>query len=224
MLATHCFASRAVSRPEGAAARIGIWRGRAKSLSFQRTAIISRAEAGQAPWQVAPQPVYAVGSFRPDDGVSNLSIATYVTAASISKGQDENKRYVVCLFKDSVTHGIVSETRQMSLSLLCEHPGADQLVELLGKTHHSPDNNKLARLETEMGIRCDTELWDGLPLLPSRYVLGVMQLSVHGVMDAGDHDVFLCDVERLEQLSRAGGDAFDPQPLLTTWLKKKGVL
>jgi flavin reductase (DIM6/NTAB) family NADH-FMN oxidoreductase RutF len=130
------------------------------------------------PWNRIDLPVYSVSSRHA--GRDNMHICTYVSAVSM-----QPKRYMVALFKGSLTLESVEAERHFVLQLLSD--GQYGLVALLGrKSGH--DTDKIGRLKK----RNLTGEWKGFTVLTG--ALAWIELKVISATDAGDHVMMLCDL------------------------------
>lgn len=132
-----------------------------------------------------------------------MHICTYVSAVSMKP-----KRFMVALYHGSLTLEYATEQNEFVLQLLKD----DQynLVRLLGQqSGHTV--NKIARLEKRKVLAN----WEGYYVLEK--ALAVMKLKVIQRIDAGDHDLFLCDVVAYKNLSEG-------KPLTLEILSKKSII
>ena len=153
------------------------------------------------PWNRTDLPVYSVSSFHA--GAGNMHICTHVSAVSL-----QPKRFMVALYKGSRTLQLVERERRFILQLLAA--GQHRLIPLLGRTS-GHDTDKLATL-ARRGL---LTRWEGAAVLDE--ALAWMHLSVTGTMDAGDHVLTLCDVDRYRN-HREG------QPLTLDILRQRGMI
>ena len=130
------------------------------------------------PWNRINIPVYSVSSQYGEK--QNMHICTYVSAASM-----QPKRFMVALFKGSLTLELVEKNKHFVLQLLEEKQY--RLVDLLGRKS-GRDIDKIALLEK----RKVTTDWKNFILLKD--ALAWMELKVISSIDAGDHIMMLCDL------------------------------
>jgi len=130
------------------------------------------------PWNRINIPVYSVSSQYGEK--QNMHICTYVSAVSM-----QPKRFMVALFKGSLTLELVEKNKHFVLQLLEEKQY--RLVDLLGRKS-GRDIDKIALLEK----RKVTTDWKNFILLKD--ALAWMELKVISSIDAGDHIMMLCDL------------------------------
>jgi len=130
------------------------------------------------PWNRVNIPVYSVSSQYGEK--QNMHICTYVSAVSM-----QPKRFMVALFKGSLTLELVEKNKHFVLQLLEEKQY--RLVDLLGRKS-GRDIDKIALLEK----RKVTTDWKNFILLKD--ALAWMELKVISSIDAGDHIMMLCDL------------------------------
>lgn len=123
-------------------------------------------------------PVYSVSSRHGEK--QNMHICTYVSAVSM-----QPKRFMVALFKGSLTLEIVEQNQHFVLQLLEEKQY--RLVDLLGRKS-GRDIDKIALLKK----RKITTDWKKFIVLQN--ALAWMELTVISSIDAGDHMMMLCDL------------------------------
>jgi flavin reductase (DIM6/NTAB) family NADH-FMN oxidoreductase RutF len=153
------------------------------------------------PWNRTDLPVYSVSSFHA--GAGNMHICTYVSAVSM-----QPKRFMVALFKETRTLDLVERERRLVLQLLAA--GQYRLIPLLGrKSGH--DTDKLSVLERR-GL---LTRWEGVAVLDE--ALAWMHLSVIDTLDAGDHVMMLCNMDRYRN-HREG------EPLTLDILRQRGLV
>lgn len=130
------------------------------------------------PWNRINIPVYSVSSWHAEK--YNMHICTYVSAVSM-----QPKRFMVALFKGSLTLELVEKNPHFVLQLLEEKQY--RLIDLLGhKTGRKTD--KIALLKKRKAV---TE-WKNFIVLHE--ALAWMELTVISSMDAGDHVMMLCEL------------------------------
>lgn len=130
------------------------------------------------PWNRINIPVYSVCSRYGEK--QNMHICTYVSAVSM-----QPKRFMVALFKGSLTLEIVEKNQHFVLQLLEETQY--RLVDLLGRKS-GRDLDKIAVLKK----RKVTTEWKKFIVLQD--ALAWMELTVISSIDAGDHVMMLCDL------------------------------
>ncbi len=130
------------------------------------------------PWNRINIPVYSVSSQYGEK--QNMHICTYVSAVSM-----QPKRFMVALFKGSLTLEIVEKNQHFVLQLLEEKQY--RLVDLLGRKS-GRDIDKIALLKK----RKVTTDWKKFLVLQD--AIAWMELTVISSIDAGDHMMMLCDL------------------------------
>ena len=136
------------------------------------------------PWNRINVPVYSVSSQYGEK--QNMHICTYVSAVSM-----QPKRFMVALFKGSLTLEMVEKNRHFVIQLLEEKQY--RLVNLLGrKSGRTTDKVALLHKRKEL-----TE-WKKFAVLSQ--ALAWIELKVISTIDAGDHLMMLCDVLALKNV------------------------
>ena len=137
------------------------------------------------PWNRINLPVYSISSKAGD--ISNMNICTYVSAVSM-----QPKRIMVAIYENTKTLELVNESPHFVLQLLCATQY--RLVDLLGKkSGHSID--KTTRLQK----RKELAEWNGFYVLKN--CLAVMQLTITGSFEGGDHKGFICNLVDYKNLN-----------------------
>ena len=153
------------------------------------------------PWNRINVPVYSVSSQYGEK--QNMHICTYVSAVSM-----QPKRFMVALFKGSLTLEMVENNRHFVLQLLEEKQY--RLVDLLGrKSGRTTDKVALLHKRKEL-----TE-WKKFVVLSQ--ALAWIELKVIATVDAGDHLMMLCDV-------LASKNAQEGNPLTLDTLREKKLI
>jgi flavin reductase (DIM6/NTAB) family NADH-FMN oxidoreductase RutF len=130
------------------------------------------------PWNRTDLPVYSISSKCNDE--FNMNICTYVAGASM-----EPKRMSVAIYKETKTLALAEREKQFVLQLLAK----DQLnlVKYLGfKSGFNTDKNAYLRKKDLI------KTWNGFEVLKD--ALAYIHLKQIKSIDAGDHQLFLCDV------------------------------
>lgn len=153
------------------------------------------------PWNRINIPVYSVSSQNGEK--HNMHICTYVSAVSM-----QPKRFMVALFKGSLTLEMVEKNRHFVLQLLEEKQF--RLVDLLGRKS-GRNIDKVALLKNRKII---TE-WKKFIVLQD--ALAWMELTVISSIDAGDHVMMLCDLTAAKNV-RVGN------PLTLDTLREKKLI
>jgi len=132
-----------------------------------------------------------------------MHICTYVSAVSM-----QPKRFMVALFKGSLTLEMVEKNRHFVLQLLEEKQF--RLVELLGR--------KSGRVIDKIDLlkkRKATTVWKKFIVLQD--ALAWMELTVISSIDAGDHVMMLCDLA-------AAKNVREGNPLTLDTLREKKLI
>lgn len=130
------------------------------------------------PWNRINIPVYSVSSQYGQK--HNMHICTYVSAVSM-----QPKRFMVALFKGSLTLEMVEKNRHFVLQLLEEKQY--RLVDLLGRK----SGRNIDKIELLKKRKATTD-WKNFIVLQD--ALAWMELTVILSIDAGDHVMMLCDL------------------------------
>jgi flavin reductase (DIM6/NTAB) family NADH-FMN oxidoreductase RutF len=152
------------------------------------------------PWNRVNLPVYSVSS---KGGKPNMHICTYVSAVSMSP-----KRMMVAIYHGTQTLENVEANPQFVLQLLSSKQY--NLVNQLGK-QSGKKIDKISRLQKRK-LLCE---WKEFYIL--RDALAVMKLNIINSMNAGDHQILLCDVEAFKNLNEG-------EVLTTQILNTKGII
>jgi flavin reductase (DIM6/NTAB) family NADH-FMN oxidoreductase RutF len=152
------------------------------------------------PWNRVSLPVYSISS---KGEKNNMHICTYVSAVSMHP-----KRMMVSIFHGTQTISNVEMQPDFVLQLLAE--SQYRLVQLLGK-QSGKSIDKIDKLHK----RNQLTTWNGFHVLKD--ALAVMHLKVLSQMEAGDHNMYLCDVTEYKNLN-------DGPPLTTNFLSQKGII
>lgn len=132
------------------------------------------------PWNIPDLPVYSIASVG-NRGL-NMNICTYVSGVSMKP-----KRFMVAIYHDTQTLENVIRGKRFILQLL--HKKQYALVNTLGKkSGFTYDKASYLRKKNEL-----TE-WQGFEVL--KHAAACMELKVISRQNAGDHDMFLCDILR----------------------------
>lgn len=130
------------------------------------------------PWNRTDLPVYSISS--KFNSEYNMNICTYVAGASM-----EPKRMTVAIYKETKTLELAEKEKQFVLQLLAKNQL--NLVKYLGfKSGFNSD--KIGYLKKRALIKN----WNGFEVL--RDALAFIHLKQIKSIDAGDHQLFLCDV------------------------------
>jgi len=136
------------------------------------------------PWNRVDQPIYSVSSRLGNQ--MNMNICSYVTPVSMKP-----KRYIVALYKNTLTLSLVRESNEMLLQFLSQHQY--KLVPLLGKKS-GLTINKLEKVKDKI------EYFENYPFLAS--CNAIVKLSCIEWIDGGDHWCALCDVTAHKNLNQ----------------------
>lgn len=130
------------------------------------------------PWNIPNLPVYSLASRQAD--ITNMNICVYVSAVSMKP-----KRYAVAVYHKTKTLENIKASGFFVLQLLA----SDQylLVNPLGKK--SGTSYAKETYLRKKNLLCDWRNWKVL-----EKAVAWMEMKVLSVQDAGDHDLFLCDV------------------------------
>ena len=132
-----------------------------------------------------------------------MHICTYVSAVSM-----QPKRFMVALFKGSLTLELVEKNPHFILQLLDENQY--RLVDLLGR-NSGRKIDKIHRLRKRKLI----EEWKKYAVLSQ--ALAWMELQVISSFDAGDHIVKLCDLVSVKNVQEGN-------PLTLDTLREKNLI
>ncbi len=148
------------------------------------------------PWNIINVPIYSISS--KNDGQVNMNICTYVTSVSMNP-----KRYMVAVYHNTQTHLNISLKQTFVLQLLSEMQYG--LVKNFGqksgfsfnKQQFLERKNRLKLIENENPYA--TFIWQDFTVLKNAVAL--LLLKPLQVIEAGDHDMFLCDVVTYKNLN-----------------------
>jgi flavin reductase (DIM6/NTAB) family NADH-FMN oxidoreductase RutF len=153
------------------------------------------------PWNRINIPVYSVSCQYGQK--HNMHICTYVSAVSMHP-----KRFMVALFKGSLTLELVEKNPHFVLQLLDEKQY--NLVDLLGRKS-GRKIDKIIRLRKRKMI----EEWKNFTVLSQS--LAWMELRVISSFDAGDHVMMICDLA-------AAKNVREGNPLTLDTLREKKLI
>ncbi len=136
------------------------------------------------PWNRVNLPVYSISS-RTEAG-SNMHMITYASQISM-----QPKRFVCGIYKDTQTLINVQASGEFVLQLLAAPQY--RLFNLLGKKS-GKTVDKIGQLKK----RNELTTWNDFYVLKN--CLAVMQLKVISHFEAGDHEIFLCEVVAYKNL------------------------
>ena len=154
------------------------------------------------PWNITDQPVYSLATYQ--GGRVNMNIVTYAMAVSMKP-----KRYAVALYHNSRSLENLRTSGKAVLQILTtDH---SQLVRYLGK-RSGFEVNKEAYLQKKDQL-CD---WNGHKVL--RNCAGLIELKPIHSYNAGDHELFICDVSRHTTFMN------QPDLLMLNGLKQRGII
>ncbi len=136
------------------------------------------------PWNRVNLPVYSISSRQGDQ--HNMHIITYASQISM-----QPKQFVCGVYHGTKTLQQIEASGSFVLQLLAAQQY--RMVDLLGKkSGHTID--KIARLQK----RNELEEWNGFYILKN--CLAVMQLSISGSFEGGDHRGFICNLTAFKNL------------------------
>jgi flavin reductase (DIM6/NTAB) family NADH-FMN oxidoreductase RutF len=134
------------------------------------------------PWNLIDAPVYSLLTCK--EGRTNMNICTYVTAVSM-----QPKQFAVAVFHGSYTQSQVTVGTPVVLQLLAE--GQHGLVRHLGKqSGYILDKHAYLLRKNQL------KDWQGFDVL--REAVAWMVLQPLSMQAAGDHDVWLMEVQRFK--------------------------
>lgn len=136
------------------------------------------------PWNRVNLPVYSISSRQEDQ--ANMHIITYASQISM-----QPKQFVCGVYHGTKTLENIEASGSFVLQLLAAHQY--RLVDLLGKKS-GRNIDKIARLQK----RKELEEWNGFYILKN--CLAVIQLTITGNFEGGDHRGFICDVTAFKNL------------------------
>eukprot|EP00741_Cyanophora_paradoxa_P022206 tig00021435_g21436.t1 len=153
---------------------------RSPEIESEIDAAASGSWKRKTPWQRVNVPVYALSTVDAF-GKSNMNIASYVTAISV-----DPKMYAVSIFHGTKTLENARATGRILLQTLDaeEHY---KLVNLLGKQ----SGREVDKMRDPL-LAGATEQMNGIAYL--RDALSVVELKVRQWVEAGDHELAVCDV------------------------------
>jgi len=150
------------------------------------------------PWNLVNVPVYSVSS--KNENIANMNICTYVTAVSMKL-----KRYMVAIYHNTQTHLNLLSMKPFVLQLLSAQQFG--LVKNFGQKS-GLNFNKHQFLERKNRLKLSdidnpyaTFDWLGFTVLKNAVAL--LLLNPLQMIEAGDHDMFLCDVLEYKNLYNA---------------------
>eukprot|EP00933_Yihiella_yeosuensis_P022202 TRINITY_DN1747_c2_g3_i1.p1 TRINITY_DN1747_c2_g3~~TRINITY_DN1747_c2_g3_i1.p1 ORF type:complete len:279 (-),score=53.20 TRINITY_DN1747_c2_g3_i1:70-885(-) len=135
-------------------------------------------------------PVYSLATIG-DDGSTNMNLLTYATPVGIRP----NRIWCISLYRKTLTHRNFMARRSGVLQLLQKQH--QPLVFLLGGQSSADKTVNKAARSTELGFEWQEH--EGIPekLLPEAAAYLRLRLIPGEVVNAGDHDVALCNVEEM---------------------------
>ncbi len=148
------------------------------------------------PWNLVNVPVYSISSKQ--NHTTNMNICTYVSAVSM-----EPKRYMVAIYHNTQTLENVKDGQSFVLQLLSEMQYG--LVRNFGqKSGKSFDkqgfiNRKNIQNKLPKENPYSTIFWNNFEVLSN--AVSILLLKPLQIIEAGDHDMFLCDVVSFENLN-----------------------
>ncbi len=135
------------------------------------------------------------------DGNTNANIATWVMQTAMG-----GKTVCVALYKIDYTIELVRASKLLNINLL--HTGQTNLITKLGR-RSGKDNDKFKNLKFELDNR-------GCPFLTE--AIGYIQCKVLHSTDAGDHELFVCEVLKQVVLNP------EKEVLTNNFLREKGLV
>lgn len=148
------------------------------------------------PWNLIDVPIYSVSSKQGD--IVNMNICTYVTAVSMKP-----KRYMVAVYHNTQTHLNIDSKQSFVLQLLSSKQSG--LVKNFGQKT-GLNFNKHQFLERKNRLKLSnldnpyaTFNWLGFTVLKNAVALLLLQPIQ--MIEAGDHDMLLCDVVSYKNLN-----------------------
>jgi flavin reductase (DIM6/NTAB) family NADH-FMN oxidoreductase RutF len=135
------------------------------------------------------------------DGNLNANIATWVMQTAMG-----GKVVCVALYKIDYTIELVRESKMLNINLL--HTEQTNLINKLGR-RSGKDSNKFKNLKFELDNR-------GCPFLTE--AIGYVQCKVLHSTDAGDHELFICEVLKQVVLNP------EKEVMTNNYLREKGLV
>lgn len=136
------------------------------------------------PWNLPDLPVYSLQTIS-KDGVLNFNICTYVSSVSMKP-----KRFMVAVYKDTKTLENLELGSKANLILLSKEN--IKLVRNFGKKSGT-DIDKFSK------IKDPTVEFQNMQVMQN--AVAVMNLKTLQTLDAGDHIIYLFDLEKHKTLS-----------------------
>ncbi len=139
------------------------------------------------PWNIPDLPVYSIATQA--DGKVNMNICTYVSAVSMSP-----KRYAVAIYYDTQTLENVRQNQEFVLQLLSEKqaPVVRNFGQKSGRSFDKHGFIQRKNQKSPVDSAYQLTQWNGWPVLKESVAL--LHLKVIQHQNAGDHELFLCDV------------------------------
>jgi len=134
-------------------------------------------------------------------GNLNANIATWVMQTAMG-----GKVVCVALYKIDYTIELVRESKMLNINLL--HTEQTNLINKLGR-RSGKDSNKFKNLKFELDNR-------GCPFLTE--AIGYVQCKVLHSTDAGDHELFICEVLKQVVLNP------EKEVMTNNYLREKGLV
>ncbi len=134
-------------------------------------------------------------------GNLNANIATWVMQTAMG-----GKVVCVALYKIDYTIELVRESKMLNINLL--HTEQTNLINKLGR-RSGKDSNKFKNLKFELDNR-------GCPFLTE--AIGYVQCKVLHSTDAGDHELFMCEVLKQVVLNP------EKEVMTNNYLREKGLV
>ena len=148
------------------------------------------------PWNLVNVPIYSVSSM--NQGVVNMNICTYVSAVSMKP-----KRYMVAVYHNTQTHLNISSKQTFVLQLLSEKQSG--LVKNFGqKSGFTFNKHQFLERKNRLKVS-DVEnpyaTFNWLEFTVLKNAVALLLLKPIQMIEAGDHDMFLCDVVSYKNLN-----------------------
>ena len=138
------------------------------------------------PWNIPDLPVYSLQTVSPQ-GVFNFNICTYVSSVSMKP-----KRFMIAVYKDTKTLENLEAGSEANLILLSKEN--INLVRTFGKKS-GKDIDKFSKIKDK------TIDFQNMPVFTT--AVAVMKLKPLQTLDAGDHIIYLFDLEKYKTLSQS---------------------
>ena len=138
------------------------------------------------PWNLPNLPVYSLQTIS-KDGVLNFNICTYVSSVSMKP-----KRFMVAVYKGTKTLENLENGSKANLILLSKEN--INLVRTFGKKS-GKDIDKFSK------IKDTTVDFQNMPVFTT--AVAVIKLKPLQTLDAGDHIIYLFDLEKYKTLSQS---------------------